>query len=263
MRSNAQDADGGDRRGRLVYIGAANSVRLISFLDERGKLTGYDVEVLRAAQKYVRGYRFRFVPMEFTGLFAGIDTGKLDMIVCDFGANPDRERKYLLSDGYVRKDSYLTVRPDEHKIHSLGDLGGRTVEAWSAASSDYPAYRRYNQAHPENPIRILTSNGDPAVIVKNLLDRRTDAFATTPQTFTDLSTSLGVRLKQVGGPTSSGFAHFLIRKDDPDLKREIDRAIAMMAADGTLSRLSRKWWGGDYAPSAADYRRADEAKAKS
>ena len=250
VRATTQSVDETGTAGELVYIGGANGVRPISFLDERGKLDGYDVDVLRSAQKYVRGYRFRFVPMEFTGLFAGINTGKLDLIVCSFAANPDRASRYLLSNGYVRKDSYLTVLAGDRRIRSLDDMGGRTVEAWSAASSDYPVFRAYNLRHPDKPIRIITSNGDAAIIVKNLVDGRTDAFSTTPSTLADLTATLGVKLKHVGPPTSVGFAHFLIRKDRTGLKREIDRAIALMAADGTLTRLSRKWWKRDYAPPA-------------
>ncbi|MCH6206154.1 transporter substrate-binding domain-containing protein [Brucella ciceri] len=39
-----------------------------------------------------------------------------------------------------------------------------------------------------------------------------------------------------------------MRKDEADLKRQFDSAIMAAKADGTLKRLSEKWFGFDVTP---------------
>jgi ABC-type amino acid transport substrate-binding protein len=39
-----------------------------------------------------------------------------------------------------------------------------------------------------------------------------------------------------------------LRKDEPELKAKLDKAIGEMRADGTLSKMSEKWFSMDLSP---------------
>lgn len=228
-----------------IYIGGANSAKPISFLDENNQLTGYDIDVLKEIDKRIPDIEFEFQPMEFTALFTGLDTKKIDIATCFLSKNKDRAEKYIFSNGYINGNSYLTVLSDRNDINSLENLKGKTVEV-ASGRSDEAFFNDYNEKNPDKAVKLLKGNWDAAIITKNLVDGRTDAFISSDQTRADLISKFKVELKKVGDPVIQGSAHFLIRKDEPQLKEKIDSAIQSMIDDGTLSKISIKWWNEDY-----------------
>jgi len=59
---------------------------------------------------------------------------------------------------------------------------------------------------------------------------------------------LGLPVKVVGSPIALVPSHFVVRKDAEGeaLVKQLDPAIAALKADGTLAKLSVKWFGADY-----------------
>ena len=54
------------------------------------------------------------------------------------------------------------------------------------------------------------------------------------------------KVQLVGEPLSTTPTFFLFRKDSEELRNEVNKALAEMRADGTLAKISEKWFGGDY-----------------
>ena len=50
----------------------------------------------------------------------------------------------------------------------------------------------------------------------------------------------------VGEPVTKTPVYFTFRKDSEELKNKVNKALAEMKADGTLAKISEKWFGGDY-----------------
>ena len=235
-----------------VYVGGGNATNPSSFLDENNQLTGYDVDVLKAADEMLEQYQFEFQPFEFTGLFAALDSGRIDIAANSLQANPQRDEKYDFSRGYVNSNSYVTFLAGRTDIASVDDLSGKTVEAWAKGSADFLYFTEFNTSHPERPVEIVTASGDPAIIVKNLVDGRTDAYVANDQTRSKMSKQFGVELAFLPEPTKVGSNVFILRKGQDELRQALDGALRELASNGTLGLLSEKWFGADFTEGATD-----------
>lgn len=63
-----------------------------SFHDKDGKLTGYDIDVIKAVAKE-EGLKLKFNETSWDSMFAGLDAGRFDVIANQVGINPDREKE--------------------------------------------------------------------------------------------------------------------------------------------------------------------------
>lgn len=61
-----------------VVVATAGNIRPFSYQDN-GKLTGYDIEVIRAASKYIKGYDISFKITAWDSIFVGMDSGKFQI----------------------------------------------------------------------------------------------------------------------------------------------------------------------------------------
>jgi ABC-type amino acid transport substrate-binding protein len=228
----------------VIYVGGANDVRPISFLDENNELAGYDIDLLKEIDSRIPELEFKFQGVDFPGLFSGLDSKKFDIATCMFAKNKEREEKYLFSKGYINVDDYITVLDSTEGINSLEDLKGKVVEV--GQGSDLAFLAEYNKNNPGKEIILLKGSRDPAVLVKNLLDGRSDAVLEADLTRSDFMQNFDIKLKKVGEPVIKGSAHFLIRKDIPDLKEKVNKALEGIIADGIAAKISIKWYGDDY-----------------
>ncbi|WP_165867647.1 transporter substrate-binding domain-containing protein [Mesorhizobium sp. DCY119] len=235
-----------------VYVGGGNATNPSTFLDENNQLTGYDIEVLKAADELLEQYQFEFQPFEFTGLFAALDSGRIDIAASSLQANPQRAEKYDFSTGYINSNSYITFLASRTDITSVEDLSGKTVEAWAKGSADFLYFTDFNVSHPDKPVGIITAAGDPAIIIKNLVGGRTDAYVANDQTRSRMSKQFGVELAFLPEPTKVGSNIFILRKGQDDLKAALDSALRELAANGTLGSLSEKWFGADFTVGATN-----------
>ena len=55
-----------------------------------------------------------------------------------------------------------------------------------------------------------------------------------------------IKVKTVGNPINEVPSYFIFRKDSGDLKNKIDKALLSMKKDGTLGKISKKWFNEDF-----------------
>ena len=78
------------------YCWYRNTVSKHLFLDDKGNLTGYDVELVRAIDEKLPEYKFEFKTMEFSNLLLSLETRKIDFIAHQMEVNSEREEKFYL-----------------------------------------------------------------------------------------------------------------------------------------------------------------------
>lgn len=62
-----------------------------------------------------------------TVLFAGMDTGRYDLVINGVDVTPDRAKTYDFSTLYAYDRTVLITRSDNNDIHSFNDLKGKTT----------------------------------------------------------------------------------------------------------------------------------------
>ncbi|MFL0195343.1 transporter substrate-binding domain-containing protein [Clostridium sp. WILCCON 0269] len=230
---------------KTIVIGTGNAFKPYCYLDDKGNLAGYEYEVLKEVDRRLPQYKFEYQTMDFKNVLLSLASKKVDIAAHQFEKNPERIQKYLFSDeSYTTFILRITVLKNRTDINSIKDLEGKTVNV-SPGSNDAYVLEKYNKQH-NNAIKLVYSTPDNATLVKNLEDGRIDAFISIKRIVADLNKTYGDKLKTVGDPIATSNTYYIFRKDDTQLKADIDKTIKAMKADGTLSKISKDVLGGDY-----------------
>ncbi|GHV56843.1 amino acid ABC transporter substrate-binding protein [Synergistales bacterium] len=232
---------------REIVVGVGTDFEPYVFIDANNKPAGYDVAVLKEVNKRLPQYTFVFEPIQLKNLLLSIDSGKVDVASQQFEKNPERESKYLFADeGFSNYDKRIVFRKGRADIKTIDDLAGKKVAA-GQGSNTAAILEKYNAAHPGKKIEILYQHGSNQVVYDDIVNGRLDAGVMTRRVFNKLNNSLGGGLEQVTDSLfSKSSAYFVLAKKETRLKADIDKALREIKADGTLSKLSKEYTGGDY-----------------
>ncbi len=237
---------------RKIIVGTGTQFPNVCFIDENGKLTGYDVELVREIDKRLPDVEFEFKTMEFSNLLLSLETNKIDFVAHQMETNPEREQKYLFNKvPYSIFLNRVAVAKDNNTIKGLDDLAGKKVLTGATSNAAY-LLNQYNKTH-NNAIDVVYTSGAANDTVQQIVSGRVDATITTDfanRFNTDADGN--VALKTVGEPLNESNVYFVFRKDEQPLADEIDKAIEEIKKDGTLKQLSEKWLGDDFTKTLAE-----------
>lgn len=229
-----------------IVVGTGTQFPKVCFIDENGKLTGFDVELVREIDKRLPDYEFDIQTLEFTNLLLSLETKKIDMIAHEMEQNPERVQKYLFNkEPYAHWRNKIIVDKDNNSVQTLADLKGKKVltTATSAAATILENYNKENG----NALELVYQNGGANDNVSQVTSGRVDAFLAADFTLSLVDPKK--ELKAVGPALSEADILFMFRKDDPEqqkLSDAVDVVIKELKADGTLAKLSSEWLGDDF-----------------
>lgn len=239
-------AEAASAKVEKIVVGTGTSFPKVCFIDENGKLTGFDVELVKEIDKRLADYEFELQTQDFSNLLLGLETNKIDMVAHEMEKNPERSEKYLFNkEPYAHWKNKIIVAKDNDSIQSLDDLKGKKVLT-SATSAEAQILENYNKENGD-AIKIVYQNGAANDTVSQITSGRVEATVGA-----DFSLSLidpQGKLKLTGDDLSEADILFVFRKDDPaeqKLSDAVDGAIKELKADGTLAKLSEQWLGSDF-----------------
>jgi len=240
-----------DGQVKKIVVGTGTQFPKVAFLDDKGKLTGFDVELVKKIDERLPGYEFELQTMDFGNLLLSLETKKIDFVAHEMEKNPEREEKYLFNkEPYAHWRNKIIVAKDNDSIKSLDDLAGKKVLT-GATSAEAQILENYNKDH-DKKINIVYQNGAANDTVNQVSTGRVDA--TLGADFSLPLIDPQGKLKTVGDDLSEADILFVFRKNDPEsqqLADDIDGAIKELKADGTLGSLSKEWLGQDFTADAA------------
>ena len=226
--------DGGSSSG-VLRVGTEGTYSPFSFHDADGKLTGYDVEVIEAVADQL-GLEVEYSETTWDAIFAGLEAERFDLIANQVTINDERAAKYDLSEPYTVSTGVAVVAADDTAVTSLADVSGLTAAQsatsnWSEiateAGAEVESVEGFTQA-----VALLTQgridvtfNDDLAVL---------DYLKQSGDTSIKIAFETGDTVEQA----------FALRKDS-ELTDQVDEALEALRADGTLAKISQKWFGED------------------
>ncbi len=242
--ASAQNTAHGGKDVQKIIVGTGTQFPNICFLDDKGNLTGYDVELVRAIDEKLPEYEFEFKTMEFSNLLLSLETGKIDFIAHQMEVNSERQEKFLFNkEPYNVFPLKVTVNEKNKEIQSVEDLKGKNVSV-SPTSNSAVFIEKYNKEHNLGA-NIVYSSG--SVDVNNqLATGRIDAIITTPFAVRYYNESNEAQQKVVGDALLNSKVYFLLNKNEVTLQERLDEAIVELKKEGVVSELSKKWLGDDY-----------------
>ncbi|MFC7788949.1 amino acid ABC transporter substrate-binding protein [Microbacterium sp. MAHUQ-60] len=201
-----------------------------------GDLTGFDVEVIQAVADEL-GLKVTFQETQWDAIFAGLDAGRFDVIANQVTINDERSAKYLFSAPYTVSPGVIVVADDDDSITSFDDLAGKTT-AQSLTSN-------WNDLAVESGAKVEAVDGW-AQAVALLRQGRVDATINDKLTFLDYETTDGpTGLKIAAETDEAGAQAFAFTKDKQALVDAVDGALEELRTDGTLAKISEKYFGAD------------------
>ncbi|PYE48295.1 transporter substrate-binding domain-containing protein [Paenibacillus barcinonensis] len=241
--SEAASAAGGTQVKKII-VGTGTQFPNVCFIDDKGNLTGYDVELIREIDKRLPEYEFEFSTMDFKNLLLSLETKKIDLIAHQMEVNEERQAKFLFNDeAYNIFPNKVVVSEKNDTVHSIDDLKGKKLIVGATSNAAVLA-EKWNAAHG-NAIDIVYSGAGEDTITQ-IKTGRVDATISTPFAIDYQNKAVDAQLKTVGDALSNSKVYFILNKDEQELKTKIDEALKSIKKDGTLAKLSTEWLGADY-----------------
>ncbi|MCF6428477.1 ABC transporter substrate-binding protein [Amycolatopsis tucumanensis] len=208
-----------------------------NFVGPNGAPAGYDVDVAHELARRLGIGKVEFVQASFQTFIEGIKAGRFDMVISGQTITDERKQQVDFSTPYEVNGISIFVPASDTTITSLADLRGKTV----AVSAGTTQHKFATDKIPD--VRVKTY--DNATLGLTDLSRgNADAMLVSRFQGSYLASQNGLAVKPAGPLLEAEVNGISFRKDSPALKREVDRAINDMIADGTLTRISRQWLGG-------------------
>ena len=230
-----------------IKVGTMGTYEPFTYVDKDGKLTGYDIEVLRLLEKTDPGLKFEFITGPWDSLFPGLDADKFQVLANQIVSNPDREAKYNLTDNtYALCVSQLIVKKGRTDIQSLKDLKGKKIGT-TVGDSFTRVLEDWNKANG-NILTITYYEEDITAVLQDIVNGRIDATLNDPIMAVAKAKAQNLDVEPVGERVAAEPTHFISKKDDvgAKIKAKLDAALSKVKADGSLSKLSIEWFGADY-----------------
>lgn len=206
--------------------------------DEDGQLVGYDVEIGQAIAGKL-GVKVNFVEGEWSGLLAGLDGGRYDIMINGMDVDEGRREKYDFSTPYAYNRTVVIARADDNSIQAMEDLDGKTTA--NTLQSTYEAVGKKYGA-------TVTPVDDFIQTIELLTTGRIDATLNAEVSYYDYLNAhpdAPIKIACVDPDVTQVAIPFRKGEETKTLREAVDQALAEMDADGTLSRLSEKYFGTD------------------
>ena len=209
-----------------------------TYHDESDALVGYDVEVANAIAGKL-GVKASFVEGEWDGLFAGLDADRYDLVVNGVDITEERSRKYEFTTPYAYNKTAVIVSSDRNDIKSFEDLKGKKT-----ANTISSTYAEVAESYGAD----VTGVDDLNQTFQLLITGRIDATLNAEMTYYDyMKAHPDAKIKIADLSKDATHVAIPVKKgeDSASLVETINKALEELKADGTLSKLSIKYFGTD------------------
>ncbi|HEY5223826.1 MAG TPA: amino acid ABC transporter substrate-binding protein [Microbacteriaceae bacterium] len=219
-----------------LVIGTEGTYRPFSYHDATtNKLTGYDIDVTNAVAKQL-GIKVTFQETQWDGIFAALDAKRIDVIANQVSITPERQAKYSFSTPYTVSPGVIITRADDKSITSFADLKGKTT-AQSNTSDWYALAQKYGA-------NVQAVEGW-AQSIALLTQGRIDATVNDKLTLLDYEKQHPEAKLRIAATAADPAKNAFTFRKSSTLAPDFDKALATLSADGTLAKISEKYFGQD------------------
>jgi polar amino acid transport system substrate-binding protein len=209
-----------------------------NFINEKNEVVGFDAAIGREIVRRL-GLKPVIVTTAWDGILAGLLAEKYDTICGSMTITAKRQEVVDFVGPYYRSGRGIFIRNDD-TMATLADLEGKNIGVTLGETHE-------KWARTQKGWKIHTYKGLPELFLE-LENKRIDAIVidSIPGLLAIKKTGKPIKkmdLPQIeGGDVNIGIA---IRKNNPELKAAMQKALDDMMADGTYTKISNEWIGSD------------------
>ena len=226
-------------RGVFV-LGLDDSFPPLGFRNEDNEIVGYDIDLAKEVVKRL-GVTFKAQPIDWDAKEMELATGKIDCIWNGLTMTPDREAVLAFTKPYLNNDQILVVR-ENSGINALADMKGKTVGIQSGSSAqvavegdeEFASSLASKVMFKDNVTALndLDIGGVDGVVMDSIVANY--SIAQSKKAF-----------KVIEDPLAKEAYGIAFRKNDIQLRDEVQKILIEMQNDGTVTAISEKWFGRD------------------
>lgn len=224
------------KEAKKIRIGLEDTYPPMEFRDNKNELVGFDIDLSKEVAKKL-GVETEFVITEFGGLTMALNSGKFDMAASAISITEKRAKEVEFSEPYAKGGQVVIVKKGNTSIKAEADLKGKVAGCQLGTTGEEAAkkieglkqLKTYDKA--TQPFQDLEIGRIDAVVADEFVGRY---YLSKQQNKFDIATTLNQE------PIGLAF-----KKGDKELKDAVQKAINELTQDGTMSKLSIKWFGTD------------------
>ncbi|WBV42165.1 transporter substrate-binding domain-containing protein [Pseudoroseomonas cervicalis] len=202
-----------------------------------GGVQGFNVDLFTEVAKRL-GRPITIDSASFSGLVPALNAGRYDFLAAPVTVTPERAENLLFTEGYLYTEFQFGIRRGSAPIRSLEDIRGKTIAV--NKGSAYDAWAQRNAAAMGFTVQTFDSQPDAVQAVvagrvyATLGGNTTIRYAATrtPLLVPDFT------IKETRAHWAAPF-----RRDNAELRNQVENVLECMKKDGTIAALSEKWFG--------------------
>ncbi|EGO5833105.1 amino acid ABC transporter substrate-binding protein [Enterococcus faecalis] len=230
---------------KRIIIGLDDSFVPMGFQDKSGKIVGFDVDLAKAVFK-LYGISVDFQPIDWSMKETELQNQTIDLIWNGYTKTSERAEKVQFTQPYMTNDQVL-VSLKEKNIATASDMQGKIlgVQNGSSGYDGFESQPDVLKKFVKDQTPILYDGFNEAFL--DLKSGRIDGLL-IDRVYANYYLSHEDNLKNYTishvGYDNEDFA-VGVRKSDNQLVQKINTAFETLRKDGTLSKISQKWFGED------------------
>ncbi|MGF0111668.1 transporter substrate-binding domain-containing protein [Streptococcus sp. SGI.013] len=229
-----------------IVVATAGDIKPFSY-ESKGQLTGYDIEVLKAADQLIEDYKVTFKKTSWESIFPGLDSGRYQAAANNLSYTEERAKKYLYSTAIAQNPLVLVSRPSE-KLRTLSDLAGKTTHD-DVGTSTAQLVEEWNKKQENQSSTIVYTGEDIGKRLFDLNEGKFDYLIFDKISIETLIKQKGYDLEVADLKTDLNPNNYIVfSKDAKDFASQFDKAVKKLYAKGELEKLSQTYLGGSYLP---------------
>jgi len=225
-------------QNRTLVVGSSATYPPFAYETPAKQIVGFDVDVIQAVAAKA-GLTVRLVNTPFTGVFASLNNGDLDLIISGVTITDRRRQSYDFTAPYFEARQLIAV-PASSAVRTLHDLSGKKVGVVTGSTADDVASRTFGKTSP-NIRRFDTT----PLIIAELVAGGVDA-AIGDNGVIAYRVQEHKSLKTVSDPAfPKEYFGIVVKQGNAALRDRLNAGLAAIVADGSYARIYRTWFKTD------------------
>lgn len=246
-------SDGANAGVQVVKVAYDQAGKPMTYLDEKGNATGYDVEVMKLVDDLLEDYEFEYVGTTNDDLLIGVEQGKYHVGVKNAFWTEERTQKYIFPEEFLGLSSAgLVLKTENAKIKNLNDFAtaGLALAPIAANNAQYTVIAEHNEANPSNPVKLVAGEEFGVDVVQWVNEGRVDGGVMIEGSFNGKVTDpSGPYYHLKDEVVYNEFAVIktwpLFNKKEQEFADAYDEAIKQLKETDELRKLSEQFYGKD------------------
>lgn len=218
----------------------ATSIRVVAAVyppfvtkDDKGTLTGFDIEILQAIAK-LENLNLEIVSRPWSQALESLNTDQSDIVVAAVTLNPERAEQYSPSKPYVSTIRALIV-PQDSPIQTINDLKDKVIGVEEGSS-----FLKEKDKYPTTTFKEFKTS---YLALNETLTQKIDGVVAHKLNLQSLLKDKDVKIRFIDIPTAYPDKVIMMKKGNTELTDKINAGLDKIKADGTYDTIYKKWFG--------------------